>query len=35
MDKYQCKKYIKKAYCNIKEQNKTLTIENLEIEIRR
>lgn len=35
MDKYQCKKYIKKAYCNIKEQNKTLTIENLEKEIRR
>lgn len=35
MNKYQCKKYIKKAYCNIKEQNKTLTIENLEMEIKR
>ena len=35
MNKYQCKKYIKKAYCNIKGQNKTLTIENLEKEIRR
>ena len=35
MNKYQCKKYIKKAYCNIKEQNKTLTMENLEIELKK
>ena len=35
MNKYQCKKYIKKAYCNIKKQDKTLTTENLEIELKK
>lgn len=33
MNKNECKKYIKKAFNNIKAQNKSITINNLENEM--
>lgn len=33
MNKTECKKYLRKAFNNIKKQNKTITIENLEREM--
>lgn len=35
MNKTECKKYLRKAFNNIKKQNKSITIENLEIEMRK
>lgn len=35
MNKSECKKYIKKAYNNIKEQNKSITLNNLENEMKK
>lgn len=33
MNKTECKKYLRKAFNNIKKQNKSITIENLEREM--
>lgn len=35
MNKTECKKYLRKAFNNIKKQNKSITIENLENEMRK
>ena len=35
MNKTECKKYLRRAFNNIKRQNKSITIENLEIEMRK
>lgn len=35
MNKQECKKYLKRAFNRLKEQNKSLTIENLKIEMQK
>lgn len=35
MNKTECKKYLRRAFNNIKKQNKSLTPDNLEIEMKK
>ena len=35
MNKQECKKYLKRAYKKIKEQNKSITPSNIEVEMRK